>query len=146
MTLFFGTITLVLVPGKIWKQNRMRRIKVQHKQAAGFLVGLFIVLAILGVLAAVALPHVFDMNYQSVADERNHELLGIQQAVAGMLNRSPAGTLVSIGPIDDLNMVRTCDAEPLELTDFLPPEINPKLDSGYRYSFTAEGLVIQLTD
>jgi hypothetical protein len=121
-------------------------VKLHHKQAAGFLVGLFVVLAALGILAAVALPHASDMVYQNTAHDREDELLRIQSAVTEMLFESPAGTLVSIGPTGDLNLVRTADVEPLYLDEFLPPEVNPRLESGYKYSFTSDGLVIQLTD
>jgi len=123
----------------------MRRLKVQHKQAAGFLVGIFIVLAVLGILAAVALPHASQMVYQSKAHERADEFLRIQSAVTEMLEQSTAKTLVSIGPVSDLNLVQTADSQPLKLTDFLPPEVKPNLNSGCQYSFTAEGLVVQLT-
>ena len=117
----------------------------QHKQAAGFLVGIFIVLAVLGILAAVALPHASQMVYQSKAHERADEFLRIQSAVTEMLEQSTAKTLVSIGPVSDLNLVQTADSQPLKLTDFLPPEVKPNLNSGCQYSFTAEGLVVQLT-
>jgi hypothetical protein len=119
---------------------------VQHKQASVFLVGIFVALGLLGILAAVALPHASDMVYQSNAQNKEDELLHIQSAVTEMLFESPDGTLVSIGPVTDLTMVRTTDAAPLVLADFLPPEINPILDSGCLYSFTSEGLVVQLTD
>jgi len=119
---------------------------VQHKQGSIFLVGALVTLVILGVLAAVAVPHASDMLYQSTVHEREIELLRICSAVDEMLRESPAGRLVSVGPVTDLSLVHTADADPLNLTDFLPSEMDNHIGSGCRYSFTADGLVLQLTD
>ncbi len=118
----------------------------QQKYAAGLLVGIFIVLVILGILAAVALPHASQMSYQSQVREREDELLQIKSAVMEMLGESPGGKLVSIGPTADLSLVRTADAEPLYLADYLPAEVSLPLKSGCTYSFTADGLVLRMTD
>jgi hypothetical protein len=115
----------------------------EHKQAAWLMVATFAVLGILGALASVAVPHVGEMAYASKAEDRTMELFTIQAAVAGMMGESPAHQIQSIGPTSDLNLVHTTDAEPLVLTDFLPAGASPQLTSGYTYSFTADGLVIQ---
>ena len=118
----------------------------QHKQTSIFLIAAFVTLGILGILAAVAIPDVSDMVYQSGAREREAELLKIRAAVDDMLRESPCGKLVSIGPVKDLALVRTADAVPLALTDYLPEEMKNNITTGCYYSFTSDGLVIQLTD
>lgn len=124
----------------------VRRPKVQHKQTSLFLVAVFVTLGILGILAAVAIPHASDMVYQSGAQERETELLKIRAAVDDMLRESPCGKLVSIGPVKDLALVHTADTVPLALTDYLPEEMKNNITSGCHYSFTSDGLVVQLTD
>jgi len=122
---------------------QVRRLKVQHKQSSILLVLLFVVLAILGILAAVAIPHAFDMAYQDTSRERETELLKIRAAVGDMLRESPCGKLVSIGLVMDLSLVRTADTLPLDLSDYLPEDMKNTLTSGCRYSFTSDGIVIQ---
>jgi hypothetical protein len=146
MTSPFRTDTLVLVLLLYTNFCRMWRLKVQHKQAAGFLVGIFITLGMLGALATIAIPHAVGMVYESEAREKETELLRIQRAVDEMLSMSSTGTLVSIGPTVDLSLVRTSDAESLSLTDFLPEEVCAYCNSGTSYSFTADGIVLQMTN
>jgi hypothetical protein len=117
--------------------------KMQYKQTASILVGICIVLGILGVLAAVAIPHANQMFYQSKNQKQETELLEIKAAVADMLHLSATGQLVSIGPIDDLGQVHTKDTVPLVLADFLPDGTGRYVTSGYKYSFTADGVVVQ---
>jgi|WetSurMetagenome_2_1015567.scaffolds.fasta_scaffold669869_1 hypothetical protein len=124
----------------------VRRLKVQHKQSSLFLVLLFVALGILGILAAIAIPHASDMVYQDTSRERETELLKIRAGVDDMLRESPCGKLVSVGPVTDLSLVHTNDAAPLALTDYLPAEMKNNINSGCRYSFTADGLVVQYTN
>jgi hypothetical protein len=123
-----------------------RRLKVQHKQASLFLVLVFVTLGILGILAAVAIPHASDMAYQDSSRERETELLRIRAGVDDMLHESQCGKLVSVGPVTDLSLVHTADAAPLTLTDYLPAEMKSNINSGCCYSFTADGLVVQYTN
>jgi len=118
----------------------------QNKQTAGFLVSVFIVLGILGLLCAIAVPHANEMVYASKATERETALLRIQNAVTEMLRQSPCGALEAIGPVTDLNMVKTADADPLALSDYLPDDKSGYLVPECKYSFTADGTVIQFTD
>ena len=115
---------------------------VQYKQTAWVIVAIFVILGILGVLSAVAIPHAGEMLYQSAAEARQTELLHIQNAVAGMLRESPAGALEPVGPTADMSKVHTVDTEQLTLSDYLT-EDDTGLATGCRYSFTADGLVIQ---
>jgi hypothetical protein len=115
----------------------------EHKQAAWLIVATFVVLGILGSLASIAVPHAGEMAYASRAEDRTMELFTIQAAVAAMMGESGTHQVQSIGPVSDLNLVSTTDATPLVLADFLPAGTGPHLTSGYTYSFTADGLVIQ---
>jgi hypothetical protein len=134
-----GTIDFLMI-------FRMRRLKMQYKQAAGFIVGFFITLGILGILASFAVPHAIEMAHQEKAQEKETELLRIQYAVDEMLRQSPSGELDSIGPVTDLNLVRTADAPPLVLTDYLTEKTSVRCLPGCTYSFTADGLVRQMTN
>lgn len=117
-----------------------------QKQAAVLIVVIFIVLGVLGVLSAVAIPHADDMVRQYGAEEREMEFLRIQAAVTEMLRRSPDGMLYSVGPTGDLREVQTIDEKPLFLSDFLSGDESDWITTGCRYSFTADGVVLQVTD
>jgi hypothetical protein len=115
----------------------------EYKQTAWFIMVIFVVLGIMGALAAIALPHAGQMAYASKAEDRTLELYTIQAALAGMLSQSPAHQIQSIGLTADMNLVHTTDANPLVLADFLPDVKDGRFTSGYTYSFTADGLVLQ---
>jgi hypothetical protein len=115
----------------------------EHKQTGWLIIMIFAVLGILGSLASIAIPHTTQMAYASKAEDRTLEFFTIQAAVAGMLSQSPAHQIQSIGPTTNMNLVRTTDAKPLVLADFLPDVKDGRLTSGYTYSFTADGLVLQ---
>jgi type II secretory pathway pseudopilin PulG len=118
----------------------------QHTQAAALIVVIFIVVGILGILSAIALPHASQMAYQAKAETRNIEFLRIQNAIVEMLRESPSGILEPVGPTVDLGRVCTADAEPLILVDYLSVSEDDGLAIGYKYSFTADGLVIQYSN
>jgi hypothetical protein len=111
------------------------------KQIAGFFLIAFLVIAFLGLLAAVAVPHVGRMMAKEVAETRLAEFNTVQAAVNEMLNQSVCGALEPIGPTADMNQVLTRDTYPLILADYLE---GVKLDSGCRYCFTADGTVVQM--
>jgi len=115
----------------------------EHKQTALFMIVVFIVLGILGSLASIAIPHTVEMAYASKAEDRTMELFTIQTAMAGMLSMSQTHQVNTIGPTANLNLVCTTDETPLVLADFLPDVKGGRLASGYSYSFTADGLVLQ---
>ncbi len=115
----------------------------EYKLTASILVGILIVTVILGGLAAVALPHADQMFHQAKEQKQETELVEIKAAVADMLHMSTSGQLDSIGPTNDLGQVHTKDAIPLVLTDFLPDGMGRYVKSGFEYSFTADGTVVQ---
>ena len=114
-----------------------------NRQASIFMVAAFIVLGVLGLLAAVAIPHVSTMTQQSEARADELELLKIRSAVDDMLQQSPAGSLRAVGPVTDLSQVLTADDPPLSLKDYLPDGMKSVITSGCSYGFTADGLVAQ---
>ena len=111
------------------------------KQIAGFLIVGIIVIAVLGGLSAVAIPHVGQMIAQDEAEDRTIELYKIQTAVTEMLYQSICGALEPIGPTSDMSQVCTKDSCPLVLSDYL---VGVALDAGCLYSFTADGTVVQV--
>jgi len=114
-----------------------------NKQLSGLIIAFFLILGILGVLASIAIPHAREMAYDQQVREQEEELLQIRSAVTEMLQVSPGGRLESIGPVKDMNLVKTADTQPLILTDYLPEDLQKPIDSGYVYSFTADGFVLQ---
>jgi hypothetical protein len=117
--------------------------KMHHYQTGWFIVALFIAIGVIGSLAAVALPHANEMAYHSEAEKRETEMLRIKSAVADMLQASACGKLEPAGLVTDLSQVMTRDDFPLVLSDFLPDGMNAQVTSGYRYSFSADGIVLQ---
>jgi hypothetical protein len=115
----------------------------EHKQASWFIIVIFVGIGLIGALAAIAIPHTAEMAYASQAQDRTLELFTVQAAVAEMLSQSHAHQIQSIGPTVDMNLVHTTDAKPLVLADFLPDAKDGRLTSGYTYSFTSDGLVLQ---
>lgn len=115
----------------------------QEKQTAGLFLELFVVVGILGILSAIAIPHVGQMTGKSRNAARATEYQDIQVAVVEMLYDSAAGTLVPIGPTTDMSKVHTSDARPLVLTDYLQKSKSKTLTLGCSYIFAADGTVIQ---
>ncbi|MGD0794795.1 MAG: hypothetical protein ABR958_04280 [Dehalococcoidales bacterium] len=116
----------------------------REKQASVFFLEVVAILAMLGSLSAVAIPHAGQMVSDSRAMARENELDRIQTAVAEMLNDSAAGTLVSIGPTADMSRVCTRDVPPLVLKDYLPARRNHPERPGGFYGFTSDGTVIPM--
>jgi type II secretory pathway pseudopilin PulG len=116
----------------------------QQKQLAGFFLEIFVVVAILGTLAAVAIPHVVQMVSKADTVSHQSEFQNIQTAVVEMLYDSVTGILEPVGPTTDMNEVRTSDDPPLVLTDYLSGPETGSLSSGCYYVFTADGTVMQI--
>jgi hypothetical protein len=116
----------------------------QEKQASLFFLEIFVIVTVLGLLSAIAIPHAGQMMRQSKAVSREAELHDIQTAVTEMLDDSAAGRLESVGPIADMNLVRTCDTPPLVLKDYLPVMLDSPVKLGYTYGFAADGTVLQM--
>lgn len=115
----------------------------QEKQTAGLFLGIFAVVGMLSILAAIAIPHVSLMTHKGQDNARTAEYYTIKIAVTEMLNDSAAGTLIPTGPTTDMSKVYTTDAEPLVLTDYLHRSKSKTAALGCSYTFATYGTVIQ---
>jgi len=100
--------------------------------------------AILGILSAIAIPHVGQMIYKSKVESQETELHNIQTAVTEMLYDSTARTLEPVGPTIDMSQVRTIDTPPLVLSDYLLGLNGTSLELSCRYIFNVDGTVTQV--
>lgn len=116
----------------------------QEKQAAGLFLEVFVVVAILGTLSAIAIPRVGEMINKAEVGSQESELHNIQTAVISMLCDSTTGTLVPVGPTDDMSEVRTSDTPPLILADYLLDKYGGSSNTGCNYTFAADGAVEQV--
>ena len=105
---------------------------------------IFVVVAILGTLLAIALPGIDKMFGKGEVESRDLELHNIQTAVVEMLYDSATGMLNPVGPTADMGLVRTNDTPPLVLTDYLQGLENYRLRTDCTYNFTADGTVMQV--
>lgn len=115
----------------------------QERQTVQLFLGIFAVVGILSILAAIAIPHVGLMTNQGRKNAQTSEYFTIRIAVTEMLNDSTAGTLIPVGPTTDMSKVRTTDAEPLVLTDYLHSSKSKTAELGCRYTFATHGMVFQ---
>lgn len=108
---------------------------------------LLVIIAILGILAAVAIPNVSRFIGQGEEEAAQTELHNIQTVVMAMLSESTTGELIPVTtPTNDMDDIQTTDTTPLILSDYLL-DLNPQgeVKSGYNYTFTADGVVTQIT-
>ncbi len=115
-----------------------------EKQAAGLFLEIFVVVVILGLLSAIAIPHVGQMMSKSKLASSETEFQNIQTAVTEMLHDSVTGTLEPVGPTADMGQVHTADSPPLVLKDYLLGMSDGSVRLGCIYSFTANGTVNQI--
>jgi hypothetical protein len=111
------------------------------KQATGFWLVTFIIIAVVAILAVIAIPHVKTMLAKEDAKNREFELYQIKTAVTDMLYKSSCHILEPVGPTSNMSQVHTRDIEPLVLADYL---VGINIDTGCRYEFTVDGTVVQL--
>jgi type II secretory pathway pseudopilin PulG len=116
----------------------------QEKQVAGLLLEIFVVVLMLSLLLAVAIPHVGQMLSKSKTVSRDTELQNIRTAVIEMLCDSDTGTLVPVGPTNDMSQVHTSDIPPLILSDYLLGKSDGVENEVCTYSLTADGTAIQI--
>jgi len=111
------------------------------------LVELLVVVAILGVLAAVAVPNVGKFIGQGKTESYETELHNIQTAVMAMLADSTTGALTPVAiPTADMDGVATTDTTPLILSDYMTGlNADGTVRSGCTYAFSADGSVTQTT-
>jgi type II secretory pathway pseudopilin PulG len=117
----------------------------QEKQGAGYFLEIVVVVALLGILSAVALPNVGHLVNKGKTESYDTELHNIQTAVIEMLLESPSGKLEPVGPTDDMSRVQTSDNPPNVLCDYLHFLGGTLIRSGCTYIFSEDGTVIQFT-
>lgn len=116
----------------------------QERKGVFFFLETFVVVAILGTLTAVAIPSIGKLVNEGKTESCEAELHNIQTAVTEMLSDSCAGTLVPVGPVEDMSQVRTTDAPPLVLADYLLRLDEGSTSTGRSYTFSANGTVDQI--
>jgi type II secretory pathway pseudopilin PulG len=116
----------------------------QEKQVAGIFLEIFVVVVMLGLLSAVAVPHLGQMMSKSKSVSLETEFQNIQTAVTEMLYDSNIGTLEPVGPTADMSRVHTTDTPPLVLMDYLLGVKDGSVRLGCTYSFSADGTVNQI--
>jgi type II secretory pathway pseudopilin PulG len=117
---------------------------VQERAGSGFFIEVVVVVAILGILSAIAIPNVGKLIGKGKNESCESELHNIQTAVTAMLTESATGTLQPVGPTADMSQVQTSDTPPLVLTDYLVCLDEALVKSGCTYIFTANGTVTQI--
>ena|SRR4030042_2247813 len=116
----------------------------QEKNVASLFLEIFVVVAILGTLSAVALPRVGPMFHKGNVASQETELHNIQTAMTEMLIDSVTGTIEPVGPTADMSQVRTTDTPSLALVYYLRGLDGDSVRSHCTYTFTADGAVKQV--
>ena len=129
------TITLVL-------EDRKGET-MQEREGTGFFLEIVVVVAVLGFLAAIAIPNIGQLINKGKIESYEAELHNIQTAVTQMLTESNTGTLNPVGPAANMSEVQTSDTPPLVLTDYLTGLDGTLVKSGCTYTFAADGTVTQ---
>jgi len=114
------------------------------KEASLLFLEMFVIVILLGLLSAVAVPHAGQMLHREKAEYREAELQDVRAAVTEMLYDSCTGMLVPAGPSQDISRIQTSDTPPLYLNDYWRSADSTPQALSYAYSFSADGTVLQV--
>jgi prepilin-type N-terminal cleavage/methylation domain-containing protein len=110
------------------------------------LIELLVVVAILGALAAVAVPNIGKFINKGKTEAYATELHNVQLATLAMLYDSTTKQITPIDNVSILSNVVTTDTVALKLSDYLIPlDIDLSSRSKCTYDFTVDGTVTQHT-
>ena len=116
----------------------------RYKEKGFTLIEILVVIAILGSLAAVAIPNLVQFADRGRPETAATELYNIQDAVWAMFTESSTGNLTPVSDITDMDLVVTTDTTALVLSDYLTGlESEGTLKTDFTYSFTTDGYVTQ---
>jgi len=116
----------------------------RYKEKGFTLIEILVVIAILGSLAAVAIPNLVQFADRGRPETAATELYNIQDAVWAMFTESSTGNLTPVSDITDMDLVVTTDTTALVLSDYLTGlESDGTLKTDFTYSFTTDGYVTQ---
>jgi type II secretory pathway pseudopilin PulG len=116
----------------------------QEKTGIGPFFEIMVVVMLMGVMSAVAIPHVGQMIHKGKNESQELELHHIQTAVVQMLSESNTGALEPVGPTGDMNQVQTTDEPHLTLNEYLIGLDGSAIKSKCTYIFSANGTVRQI--
>jgi len=109
------------------------------------MIELLVVVAILGVLAAVAVPNVGKFIGKGKQESYDAELHNVQTSTMAMLADSTAGVLdAAVGATADMTSV-TSDGGALNLASYVTGLSGGQITSGCTYAFATDGTVTQTT-